>query len=97
VKLFQKYYKQISDNNGIKEANLLSLFGPLGIPAIALGTTLLPNLDSLGATRGTHAHQSAKAVQSLVDPETEYKKVMTLLGDLVVFDEWLTAYKRRIR
>jgi hypothetical protein len=97
AKLFQKYYKQINDNNGIKEKNLLTLFGPLGVPATALGTTLLPNLDSLGAIRGTHAHQSAKAVQSVLDPETEYKRVDALLADLAAMDEWLVTYKRRIR
>lgn len=97
VKLFQKYYKQINDNNGIKENDVLTLFGPLGIPATALGTTLLPNLDNLGAIRSTHAHQSAKAVRSVLDPETEYKRVDALLADLVALDEWLVAYKRRIR
>jgi len=97
VKLFLKYYTQISDNSGIKERNILTLFGPLGIPATALGTTLLPNLDTLGAMRGTHAHQSARAIQSVLDPETEYKRVDSLLAELVAFDEWLMAYKRRIR
>jgi hypothetical protein len=97
VRLFQKYYKQITDNNGIKETNILTLFGPLGIPATALGTTLLPNLDNLGTIRGTHAHESAKAVRSVPDPETEYKRVEALLTDLVALDEWLVAYKRRIR
>jgi hypothetical protein len=97
VKLFQKYYKQIKDNNGIKEQNVLVLFGPLGVPAAALGSTLLPNLDSLGSTRGTHAHHSAKAVQSLLDPETEYKKVSALLIDLGAFDQWLVAYRHSIR
>jgi hypothetical protein len=97
LKLFQKYYKQIKDNNGIKERNVLALFAPLGVPAAALGLTLLPNLDNLGVLRGTHAHQSAKAVQTVLDPETEYKRVNELLDELVALDEWLVKYKRRIR
>jgi hypothetical protein len=97
VKLFQKYYKQIKDNNGVKEKNVLALFGPLGVPSAALGSTLLPNLDTLGAIRGTHAHHSAKAVQSPLDPETEHKRITALLADLVSFDEWLVVYKRGIR
>jgi hypothetical protein len=97
VKLFQRYYKQIKDNNGIREKNILTLFGPLGIPATAYGSTLVPNLDNLGAIRGTHAHESAKAVRSMLDPETEYKRIVALLADLVVLDQWLMAYKRRIR
>jgi hypothetical protein len=97
VKLFQKYYKQIKDNNGIREKNVLALFSPLGVPAAALGPTLLPNLDSFGALRGQHAHQSAKAVQAALDPEIEHKRVTALVNDLQVLDEWLMSYKRRIR
>lgn len=97
VKLFQRYYKQIKDNNGIKEKNVLALFAPLGIPAVALGSTLLPNLDSLGTLRGAHAHQSAKAVPTVLDPETEYNRANALINELVVLDEWLGQYKRRVR
>ena len=97
VKLFQKYYKQIKENNGIKEKNVLALFGPLGVLESAFGATLLPNLDALGSIRGTHAHQSAQAVQSVLDPETEYNRVETILTDLASLDQWLVTYKRSIR
>jgi len=97
VKLFQKYYKQINDNHGIKEQNLLALFAPLGIPATAVSSTLLPNLDNLGTLRGTHAHHSARAVTNVPDPETEYNRVTALVDELVVLDEWLVKYKGRIR
>jgi len=97
VKLFQKYYKQIKDNNGIRERNVLALFAPLGVPAAAWGSTLLPNLDNFGALRGVHAHQSAKAVQSVLDPETEYNRVASLTNELLILDQWLLNYKRRIR
>ena len=97
AKLFAKYYKQIKDNNGVKEKNVLALFAPLGIPASALGTTLLPNLDAFGAVRGAHAHQSAQAVRSVLDPETEHIRVLGLLGDVATLDQWLVRYKRRIR
>ncbi len=97
VKLFSKYYKEIKDNNGIKEKNVLALFAPLGIPAIALGSTLLPSLESLGMLRGTHAHNSAKAVQTALDPETEYNAILALVNELIVFDDWFVKYRRRIR
>lgn len=97
TKLFQSYYKLLKDNNGVKEKNLLALFGPLGMPASATGATLLPDLDAFGASRGAHAHQSARAVQTQLDPETEYKRVMNLLADLIDLDHWLVDYKRRIR
>jgi hypothetical protein len=97
VRLFQKYYKVIKDNNGVKEANVLALFAPLGIPASALGATLLPSLDSLGSLRGSHAHESAKAVASVLDPETEFKRVTDLVTELGSLDDWLRKYKTIIR
>jgi len=95
--LFQDYYRRIKDNNGVKEHNVLNLFAPLGVPPTAFGSTLLPNLDALGVRRGTHAHQSRRAVVSALDPETEYKRVDSIVVDLQVFDEELTLYRRRIR
>lgn len=97
TKLFPRYYKKINDNHGIREGNLISLLAPLGIAAAAVGATLVPNLEDLGKKRGIHAHQSAKAVPNPPDPETEYKRVTTVLADLAVLDTWLMNYKRRIR
>jgi hypothetical protein len=97
VKLFQKYYKLIKDNNGIKEKNILTLLGPLGVPASAFGLTLLPNLNSLGVLRGEHAHLSGKAVQAALDPETEYNRVTSLVNELMTLDSWFVACKQRIR
>jgi hypothetical protein len=96
-KLFLRYYKQIKENNGIKEYNVLSLFGPIGLPSTAMGATLLPNLDSLGADRGDHAHNSSKAVMNVLDPQTEYDRVVALVNDLSTLDSWFVQYKRRIR
>jgi hypothetical protein len=97
VKLFQAFYKQIKANHGIKEKNVLEMFGPLGIPAAALPLTLLPSLDSLGTIRGTHAHHSAKAVKSVLDPEIEYKRVKAIVADLASLDQWLLVYMRKTR
>ena len=97
VKLFQEFYRRVNDNNGIKERNVLTLFGPLGVPASALGSTLLPNLDNFGALRGIHAHHSAKAVPSVLDPDVEYRRVTALVDEIGPLDEWLVLYKRRIR
>jgi hypothetical protein len=97
TKVFQRFYKRIKDNHGVKEANILTLFAPLGIPATAFGPALLAGLDTLGAMRGTHAHQSAKAVVSFLDPETEHKRVTGLIGDLLGPDQWLMKYRRTVR
>lgn len=96
-KLFTTFYTRIVDNHGVKEANVLALFGPLGVPASAFSPTLLPNLDTLGSKRGVHAHHSAKVVVSVLDPETEFSSIQQLLLDLAVFDQWLTTYRKRIR
>jgi hypothetical protein len=97
AKLFPRYYKRIKDNNGIKEGNILALLGPLGVPATTFGSTLLPNLDSFGKLRGTHAHYSVKAVATPLDPETEYKRARDLVNELADLDQWLVQTKRRIR
>lgn len=96
-KVFTKYYKQVKDNNGVKEKNLLALFMPLGLPSSAIGATLLPNLDVFGSVRGTHAHHAASAVVTPLDPETEHKRVKNVLADLLDLDAWLVGYKRQIR
>lgn len=97
VSLFQRYYKQIKDNHGVKESNVMALFGPLGIPASALGTTLLPFLESFGEDRGNHAHHAARTVVNTLDPETEYKRVLALLVELELLDDWLKQCLRAIR
>ena len=96
-KAFAKYYKQVKDNNGVREKNLLALFMPLGLPSSAVGATLLPNLDGFGSDRGTHAHHAASAVVNPLDPETEYKRVKNVLADLLDLDTWLAVYRRQIR
>jgi hypothetical protein len=97
VRLFAQYYKKIKENHGIREKNIVGLFSPLGIPSSAFAPTLLPNLDALGADRGDHAHHSAKAVTSVLDPEAEYKRIQDIIGDLDSFDVWSRNYRRKIR
>lgn len=90
--------ERIKKNNGIKESSVLRLFGPLGVPPTALGSTLLPNLTSYGVLRGDLVHQSHKAVKSVLDPETEFDRVMkNILADLTDLDDWLVRCKRAIR
>jgi hypothetical protein len=97
TRMFPEYYKRINDNNGVKETNFLQLFDALGVPAAALSPTLLPNLTELGKARGDQAHHSMKSVPNIVDPETEYLRVSIVLVDLEAFEQWLIAYRRKIR
>lgn len=76
--LLPEYFRRVNANNGVKEKNVLSLFEPLGVPSSAFGTTQLPNLETLGSLRGTHAHTSAGAVVSVLDPETEYHRIQAI-------------------
>lgn len=96
-RVLKRFQKQIASNNGIKEKNVSSLFAPLGIPAAALGSTLLPNLNSLGKFRGSHAHSSAKTIASPLDAQHEFTKVEAVVNELRPFDDWLVIYKRGIR
>ena len=36
-------------------------------------------------------------IQSVLDPETEYKRASGLMVELVTIDQWLQKYKRKIR
>lgn len=93
----QDYYKTIKDNHGVREKNVLALFTPIGAPRAAYGSTLLPDLDSFGSLRGRFAHQSGKGVQLVADPETEYKRVIGLIRDITVLDDWLVKCRAEIR
>lgn len=97
VRLLQRFYKRLNDNNGLKEKNILSLFGPLGIPTGAFGPTLLPSLDSFGKLRGDHVHKSVTLILTPLDPETEYKRATGLANDLLHLDTWYKKTKRKIR
>jgi len=97
MQLFLTFYTCIKRNNGLKEKNILALFSPLGVPASAFTAAIMPNLDELGAIRGTHAHGAQKAVLSVLDPETEYERINTILKDLEIFEAALIDYRRVIR
>lgn len=95
VKLVIKSHKKtIKKNNGIKEVNLLSLFAPLGLPSMALGSTLIPNLNSYGSLRGDLVHKSQKAVARTLDAETEFNKALSLITDIEDLDQWLRDCRR---
>lgn len=92
--VIRSHKKTIKKNNGIKETNLLSLFAPLGLPSIALGSTLIPNLNSYGALRGELVHKSQKAVARTLDVETEFNKAISLIADIEDLDKWLRNCRR---
>ena len=95
--IFYDYYNTIKSNNGIKEANLDSLFIPLGLDKSLLGTTLVPQLDSFGVDRGQHAHNAAYFIQNTLDPLTENARITDLLIELEIFDSHLTSLHNSVK
>ena len=73
--------KVIKQNSGIREANILRLLIPIGVPLglieSAVQGSWLPKIDEFGQERGKTAHQSG--VNNLVDPKTEYETVQVIL------------------
>lgn len=88
-----EFYTLVRKNNGIKEHNVAELFFRIGIERSAFGTSLLPDLSSLGSDRGEHAHGGSRVVQYL-DPEDTWDKVNGVVNDLEQLDAELREYAK---
>lgn len=88
VPILSSFHKFVrTDNHGIKERNLLSLFLPIGLEHQKLDPTFLAAMESFGSLRGQAAHTSSSmSVQQAVDPAEEYKRVTDLLPGLISLD-----------
>jgi len=84
----QQYRKIINSNNGIKTANLKSIFLPLGIDFSDIDASWLAAIDSFGTQRGQVAHQ-AKHAHTQIDPLTESDTVELIMEGMKVFDALL--------
>jgi hypothetical protein len=81
-----KFYKrQVRDNHGIKEVNLLRLVFPIGIQHQSINAALLTDLDAFGSFRGGIAHSSIKTQQP-IDIEARYKKIEAIIKRLKILD-----------
>ncbi len=81
------YHNASNENHGIKEANILSLLLPIGVPIAAIDQALLVELNNFGSQRGEAAHSSTLGqVRVGVNPIDEYNRVMRILGDLNTID-----------
>ena len=80
------YMDRLRKNHGVKEANLLALFLPLGLQYTDFDASLMATMDSFGVLRGKLAHESVKTHQP-VDPKTERDKIQThILKEIQVID-----------
>lgn len=78
--------KVISSNNGIKEANVVAMVLPLGIPYTSLDQTLLAELESFGDDRGYAAHVANRVFRDAMDTGTEVKRINQLVALLESLD-----------
>lgn len=82
------FHNAITNNNGIKEKNLLRLLLPIGIEVDELDPILLADLDSFAKVRGEAAHLSARKYRAKqqVDPKDELRTVKSLVQRLIDID-----------
>ena len=77
----------IRENNGIKGANILKLFKPLGVDEASI-MSISPALDSFGVKRGEAVHTSIK-VQQPLDIPTLISEVHYIQHSIKEFEELL--------
>jgi hypothetical protein len=84
----QAYNKMLSDNNGIKEENVLRILLPLGIEAGDIDSVWLSAIHDFGKKRGETAHTSIRTQQP-PDPASEFRVVSDIVGGLRKIDRKL--------
>lgn len=77
-----------SQNNGIRESNVLALLLPAGVRESQIEPLWLADIDSFGRLRGETAHQARRTQQPL-DPHDEHEKAKSLVSRLGPIDALL--------
>lgn len=91
-------YKEtiINGNNGIKTANLRSIFVPIGVDftsgAGQVDQTWLNSMTAFGTKRGLSAHKSRR-VHKQIDPKNEFDEVNNVIRGLRKFDSLVMSIK----
>lgn len=78
-KITESYEYKVANNHGVKHENIHALFYPLGYDDSDFDSTLLAQLDSFGAQRGSIVHTSAKKATQALDQKT----VINMIQDIV--------------
>lgn len=81
-----------SQNNGIKERDILKLLMPVGIQEADIDPTWLADIDSFGRVRGKLAHTS-KRVQVPPNPQDEFQTVNRIVSGLTDIDKTLFNFR----
>ena len=94
-KAFADYNALVRTNNhGIKERNILSIFLPIGIQISDIDENMLIELNNFGAERGNIAHSTR--VGAIVTPEDAFSSVSSLMAHISAFDEFLKKYRNSV-
>lgn len=90
---YSGFRAKISDNNGVKESNILGLLLPIGITEDQISYDLLIALNNYSSARCLIAH-STRAQQKLSpdDAENEAKIIMSLLKSIDTVFEKIQSY-----
>lgn len=80
-----QFIQRIEENHGIREKNVKALLFAVGIDITDIDNTWLADIDSFGTSRGDIAHKSKKTT-TLINPEDELKRVVSLLNGLKKID-----------
>ena len=81
----------LQNNNGIKAKNVLDMLLRLGFRIDGIDADLISQLDTLGADRGTFAHNAVRAVTTQPDPALEKAKVTEIIAKLHELDVRISA------
>lgn len=89
----KQYVDSISTrNHGVREPNILKMLLPIGYHHSKCDPLLLTELNNFGSVRGQLAHhRRARAVQQVIDPETEFRRIDGLLKLLAPVDRELNV------
>lgn len=89
----QTFNKAVTQNNGVRERDILRLLFPVGLKNTEIDGLWLSTIDSFGANRGEVAHTSIKTHQPL-DPKNEFETVKRILEGLKDIDSVLTKLSK---
>lgn len=88
----QEYLGRIvSNNHGIRTANLHRLLKPTGLDFDSLDPTWVTEIDEFGKARGLTAHTSSVGVTRPIDPKDEHDRVVQLRNGLEKLDVLLNV------
>lgn len=85
----------IQQNHGVKEANILRLYLPMGVLETDLDPVWLAAMNTFGTQRGVVAHTSARRLSSPIDPVAASQMVANVLSGLQQVEPTVLELRRK--